>query len=88
MNFLFRIFFVAAAIVAVGFVLWFSLTLFALLFILGAGMVAFYAIKNFLIAKDILNPTPGVPMTGQPETTVTIIEGDYERVTLEGKKSD
>ena len=74
MPLLFRIFTIAASAVAIGLALWLSISLFLVILIAGAGLGAFLYLRGWLVGKGILNPTPGVPMSGR------IIEGEFEQI--------
>jgi hypothetical protein len=74
-----RIFILFGAAVAIGVALWLSITLFGLMLLVGGGVVLFFAVRQFLIDKGILNPTPGVA-PHVPEESITVIEGTFEEV--------
>ncbi|NDF13591.1 MAG: hypothetical protein EB060_12365, partial [Proteobacteria bacterium] len=79
MNFIQRLLFLAGAIVAIGIALSIGVTIFAFLLIVGGAAVVYVAARQFLIAKGILNPRPGVPMDiVDPE--VTVIDGEFEQI--------
>lgn len=72
------------ALVAVGIViaLWIGIWILLALLVVGVGMVIWSHLRDYLLAKGILNPRPGVPMDGViiEEQNTTIIEGDFKRV--------
>jgi hypothetical protein len=74
-----------AGAITIGFVLWLSLWLFIALFFLGIGWVAVYALRSFLLERDILNPHPGIPLE-EPAEQGHVIEGDFERIEPETKE--
>lgn len=81
MNTVIRILFTLGGLLVMGLILWFSITLLGVLIIGGGLLVLFFALRQFLLEKGILNPTPGTPMT-PPEgnVKVTIIETEFTRV--------
>ena len=70
----------ALFLLAIGLALWLSLWLLVILFVVGLTAVAFTRLRNYLTAKGILNPTPGIPPHAEQSMHVTIVEGDFERV--------
>lgn len=78
MGFLGRLLVLAGAVLAIGVAIWLSITVFAVLLVVGGVAVLGVAAKQFLIAKGILNPTPGVPRA--TDDPVTVIEGEFEQV--------
>lgn len=67
-----------------GLALWFSLTLFAILFFFGIGAAILFWLRAFLIEKEILNPQPGTHVE-RMEERITVIEGDYEEMKNDGQ---
>jgi hypothetical protein len=70
----------------IAFALWVSFWLLLVLFGLGLLAVVWTHLRDFLLAKGILNPRPGRPMedvTQENEVTITVIDGDYKRVDSE-----
>jgi hypothetical protein len=70
----------------IAFALWVSFWLLLALFALGLMAVVWSHLRNFLLAKGILNPRPSRPtddITEQNEAIITVIEGDYKRVDSE-----
>ncbi len=59
-----------------GLALWFGMALLVIVFVVGLGAAIVFWLRGFLVAKDILNPHPGIPL----DEEVTIIEGDYEEI--------
>ncbi|MES2983776.1 MAG: hypothetical protein V4735_01145 [Pseudomonadota bacterium] len=70
----------ALLLLGIGVALWISFWLLLVLFCVGLGMVIWTHVKSFLLAKGILNPTPGVRMQPPGEAEATLIEGDFQRV--------
>jgi len=76
-----RIFFTIGAVLAIGVALWFSITILGFLLIVGGGMVLVLALRQFLLEKGILNPTPGVPiMEPHDSPNVTVIETQFTHI--------
>lgn len=71
-----RLLYMVGAVIAIGVALWLSITIFAFLLIAGGLAVLFVAARQFLTAKGILNPRPGVPF--EPEENITVIDGEFE----------
>ena len=78
MELLLRIAVFTATLTLAGVVLWFSFTLIAILFVIGFMAACWFWLRAYLVDKDILNPTPGVPMESSAHHTV--IEVDYEEI--------
>ena len=79
MGFLQRLLFLIGTVIAIGVALWLSITLLAVLLVAGGIAVLYFASRRFLVAKGILNPTPGVPVDADiPQTT--IIDGEFEQI--------
>lgn len=87
MELLLRIMSLAVGAFILGIALWFSLTLFAILFFFGIGIAVLFWLRAYLLEKEILNPTPGTHVEVHEEH-VTVIEGDYQRVGEEQKERD
>lgn len=74
--------------------LWIGFWLLLALFVIGVAMVLWTHLRAYLLAKGILNPTPGVPPSdvireAETTTTTTLIEGDFTRVeTKDAEKID
>jgi len=70
-------------VIGIAVALWIGFWLFLILFALGAAVLAWNYLRAYLLAKGILNPTPGVP-PGEETTvetaTITVIEGDFTHV--------
>lgn len=73
--------------IGVAVALWVSFWLLLVLFSLGVMAVMWARLRNFLLNKGIINPSPGVPLTDaddvtESDTTIitTLIEGDFTRV--------
>ncbi|MFM9889383.1 MAG: hypothetical protein ACKVOE_01875 [Rickettsiales bacterium] len=74
----------AVLLLGLAFAVWVSLWLLLALFAIGLIAVVWAHLKTYLIAKGILNPTPGVPpVTEDAPPTITVIDGDYKRVDSE-----
>jgi hypothetical protein len=84
MNLIARALFLIAAIAAIGFALWISITLIGFFLLAGGALILFYAIRQFLLNKGILNPNPGVPMdesAASPHSEkITVIDTEFTRV--------
>lgn len=78
MEFMLRIVAWFIAAVVIGLLLWFSLTIVAVMLCVGIGLAVITWVYRTLVAKGIVNETPGAPPVSQPG--VTVIEVDYERV--------
>jgi hypothetical protein len=75
----------ALLLLGMGIALWVSFWLLLFLFAVGVAAVVWTHLRDYLLAKGILNPRPGVPpeepsSTSKPTTT---IEGDFKRVDSE-----
>ena len=84
MELLTRISSLALGALILGLTLWFSLTLFAVLFFFGIGAAILFWLRAFLIEKEILNPQPGAHLE-RVEERITVIEGDYEEMKNDGQ---
>lgn len=79
----------ALLLVGIAIALWVSFWLLLVLFIIGIGIVLWTHVREFLVAKGILNPRFGInagqanesSSEAQPDTLT--IEGDYTRVDSE-----
>lgn len=61
--------------------LWVSVWLLVLIFVLSVGSIIYRHARDFLVARGILNPTPGVPPEeASPVNEITVIEGDFTHV--------
>ena len=84
MNIFTRLAFIFGSIVAIGFALWISITLIGFFLLAGGALILFYVVRQFLLDKGILNPTPGVPMDASAamrhNETITVIETEFTRV--------
>lgn len=83
----------ALLFIGIGLALWISFWVLLVLFGLGVVMILWTHLRDFLLAKGILNPTPGVPPDGiiiehEADRVTTLIEGDFERVEDEKTKQD
>lgn len=74
-----RILFFLGSVLAIGFAIAFGAGLLIMLLIAGGLTLAYIMIRQFLLGKGILNPTPGVRPEA-PDASVTIIEGEFEQV--------
>ncbi len=74
-----RILVLFGTILMLGIALWASVTIVAILMIVGGIAILVYAARQFLTSKGILNPRPGVPMEESP-ADITVIEGEFEQV--------
>lgn len=73
----------AVMIIGVALAVWIGFWLFLVLAAISLAVAGY----RYLVRKGILNATPGLPpesATGQEEVTVTVIEGEFERI--EGDK--
>jgi hypothetical protein len=79
----------ALFLLGIAIALWVSLWLLVVLFVIGFGIALFTYLRGYLVAKGILNPTPGVPMGGAMEEEsfhqeqITIVDADFTRVDEE-----
>lgn len=74
----------ALLLLGLAFALWVSLWVLLALFAIGVLAVVWSHLKTYLVAKGILNPTPGVPPLAEDATPkAPVIEGDYERIDSE-----
>ncbi len=72
----------ALFLIGIGIALWVSLWLLVFLFAVGIIAVIWSHLRGYLLAKGILNPTPGIPP--QPGDT-TIIEGSFTHLEASEK---
>ena len=72
----------ALLLMGMGLAIWVSFWLLLFLFAVGVVAVLWTHLRVYLLAKGILNPTPGVPPEA-PTENVTTIEGDFKRVDSE-----
>ena len=64
--------------------LWLSVWVLLAVFAIGVVLVVWAQVKEFLLAKGILNQTPGIRRDGvQSMDAPPLIEGDYKRVDSE-----
>jgi hypothetical protein len=63
----------------IAFALWVGIWVLLALFLLGVAAVCWAHLRDFLVAKGILNPNLGRSHR-ESETTTTLIEGDFTRV--------
>ena len=71
----------AVLLLGIAFALWISFWLLLALFVGGLAMVIWSHLRDYLLAKGILNPRPGVPIDEQTDApSVTTIEGNFSRV--------
>ena len=67
--------------------LWVGIWILLAIFAIGIVLVVWAHVKDFLLKKGILNPTPGVPngiiVEHEEQPNITLIEGDYTRVDSE-----
>ena len=68
-------------ILGIAFALWVGIWVLLFLFALGIGMVVWSHLRSFLLAKGILNPTPGIPPDPADHPGVTIVEGDFKHLS-------
>jgi len=74
----------AVLLLGMGIALWVSFWLLLFLFGVGVAAVVWTHLREYLLAKGILNPTPGVPPEESASSpSVTTIEGDFKRVDSE-----
>lgn len=71
-----------AMFIGIALAVWIGIWILLALFALGLVMVIWSHLRDYLLRKGILNPTPGVPPSGViiEETTTTVIDADYTRV--------
>ena len=76
--------------VGIALALWVGIWILLAVFAIGIVLVIWAHLKDFLLKKGILNPTPGLRPDGviidhepQAQENVTLIEGDYKRVDSE-----
>jgi len=70
----------------IAFALWISFWLLLALFALGVAAVAWSHLRDFLLAKGILNARPARHFQAedaQNTSTPTVIDGDYKRIDSE-----
>lgn len=85
MQIFMRLVMMIVVLCAVGMALWLSMTLIGVALLAGAVLVVFYAARQFLLDRGILNRTPGVSVPpGEADASVTIIETSY--TTLDDRK--
>jgi len=70
----------ALFLIGIGIALWVSLWLLVFFFSIGVIAVVWSSLRDYLLAKGILNPTPGVPPKPGDDVEVTIVEGSFTRV--------
>ena len=78
-----------ALFIGIAIALWVGIWILIALFALGLIMVIWAHLREFLLEKGILNPTPGVPPEGtiiEKDATTTVIEGNYTRVDSNSEK--
>jgi len=80
METIIRLFFFTLGLLAIGLLLWLSLTIIGVLLLVGGACMLFYVVRNFLLKKNILNPNPGVPMEPPAAEKITVIEASFTRV--------
>ena len=83
MNTITRLFFIVGSILAIGFALWISITVMGFFLLAGGALIIFYAARQFLLDKGILNPTPGVPMdesASHVHEKITVIDTEFTHV--------
>ena len=74
----------ALLLLGMGVALWVSFWLLLFLFCVGVAAVLWAHLRDYLLTKGILNPTPGVPLNEEDsDPSVTTIEGDFKRVDRE-----
>ncbi len=86
MSWMLQFLWLAILVVGVVLALWVSLWVLLAIFALGVAAVIWAHVRDFLLAKGILNPTPGVaPVVeeGADKALPPVIEGDYKRVDSE-----
>ncbi len=71
----------ALFLLGIGIALWVSFWLLAILFGIGLIAVIWSHLRDYLLRKGILNPTPGIPPAADAD--ITVIEGNYTRVEAE-----
>ncbi len=76
MGFIRRLLLLVGTVIAIGVTIWLSITIFAVLLVVGGVAVLVMAGRQFLVARGILNPRPGVPF--EPEADITVIDGEFE----------
>jgi hypothetical protein len=70
----------ALLLLGIGIALWVSFWLLLVLFCVGAVMVIGSHLRDYLLKKGILNPTPGVPPAPPGEENAPVIDGDFTRI--------
>ena len=74
-------------LIGVVIALWVSVWVLLALFIGMTGYVLFVSLRDYLVDKGILNPTPGVPIARDDEERhITIVDADFTRVEEEPKQ--
>lgn len=90
MPWVLQILWLIALFVGIGIAIYISFWILLVMFAIGIIAVIWVHLRDFLLEKGILNPVPGVPngiiIEQEPETTVTLIDGDFTRVEDEAKK--
>ena len=73
--------------IGIAFAVWVSFWVLLVIFGLGILAVIWSHLRDFLLEKGVLNPTPGIPPSdadGEGSAPPpTVIEGDYTRVDSE-----
>lgn len=72
----------ALLLLGIGLALWVSFWVLIVLLVLAMLAVVWSHLRDYLLAKGILNPTPGVPPPADSPAAPTI-EGDFKRVDSE-----
>lgn len=91
MNWFLQILWFIVLIVGVAFAIYVSLWVLLAMFCIGVLAVVWVHLRDFLLEKGILNPTPGVPsgiiIDQEPgEKPVTLIDAEFTRVEETEKK--
>lgn len=74
----------AVLFIGIALALWVSFWILLALFAAGVVLVVWVHLKEFLLKKGILNPTPGIRQGVDEEVVLPpVIEGDYKRVDSE-----
>lgn len=90
MSWVLQMLWLAVMVLGIALALWIGFWLLLGLFALGVAMVLWSHLRAFLLAKGILNPTPGVPPVfgdAAAEAKAPLIEGDFTRVDESSDRS-
>ena len=73
----------ALLFIGIAVALWLSVWVLLAVFAIGVVLVVWSHVKEFLLSKGILNPTPGVRRDGSQQALPPVIEAEFTRVDSE-----